>query len=305
MISRPNVCHLVNGLRQLRVVASTKPDTKNELAAARQVILQGVDHLSHFSEWERTPHQINRILQHIDKGHHELALPMIDAMLAKTSIFIPRFRIVLFNETAQWINPKLVKAAGEIYAAYLYDENQKIHIADIRPSYELTHLYNTASNRLSGKLQEQLQEGTGESEDIIMYCAEVDKVDWRHKHFCGEPCDPGASSYRDLEESELEYYRGNVAIELPQPAQLQMVLCAVDQQLLGGNDLLAVASLKATAKLPEMANDKTAILAAVTAYQIRPDVGELRGAMVRIYEAHLARDTDDEESKPDSSCSPT
>lgn len=297
MTSEPNVCQFMQGLRALRSAVDLdpgEPASKQAMERARQTILAGVDQLNHLLQWDQTPNQVKRVFHHIDNGNSHLAVSVLDKMICQTAPLMPRFRIVLFNETKNWISPELVQAAGEIYGAYLYDENRKVNMADIRPSYELKHLYNTSACPLSDEMQEMLGES---SDSMSMYCVDVDKIDWRHKHFCGAPSDPNANSYRELEGSEAEYYQSNINIEVPRPASLQMVLHAADEQILAGYDLSAVEGLKSSAKLSEMADDRAAILASVLTFQTSPDIGRLRSAMVDIYQTHCQRKADSEEAE--------
>lgn len=291
MLFEPNVCQLVMGLRQLHeaIDPSNTGAAQQFAIQARAAILSGVDLLCDFSQWERTPDQISRIFHHLDRGSAGAAKQLLDEMIAKNAPLVPRFRIVIFNETNKWTNPGLVKAAGEIFGSYLYDENRKVHIASGRASYELTHLYSTSTHQLSKKMGNMLHDSSSGREDIIRNCTDVDKIDWRHKHFCGEPKTPNANNYKELRESEARYYQRDHAIEVPRPVDLQMVLSAADQQLLAGSDLACVDGLKTVVGMPEVAANRIAILAAITAFQARPDICRMRCALASISQVHHER----------------
>lgn len=129
---------------------------------------------------------------------------------------LPDFRIVLLDETRDWTDDGLVGRAGKIWSAYLYDANRSVHLAELTPSYELEYLYCTAEGELTEDDRETLQmHGGPEGGVIYVHCSEIDRIEWSRKHACGIFVDPNADSYRDLMESEIEYYRGNVVVDVP------------------------------------------------------------------------------------------
>lgn len=137
---------------------------------------------------------------------------------------LPDFRIVLLNETAQWNDPKLVEEAGAIWSAYLYDARRPVHLAELTPSYELTHLYTSAQNHVSDDVHEMLMRHGGPEERVMyMRCSAVDAIGWDRKHVCSEPNDISCETYQDLLNGEREHYVGNYAIDVPRPLGPQQV----------------------------------------------------------------------------------
>lgn len=129
---------------------------------------------------------------------------------------VPDFRIVLLEETSDW-DEAVRSQAGNIFSAYLYDARRVTYLAELQPSYELHHLYTTATNTdLPDDVEEALQVNGGPDDGAMyVHVRAVDAIPWERKSVCVEPADTKAESYDALVESEIESYRANVDIQLP------------------------------------------------------------------------------------------
>lgn len=199
---------------------------------------------------------------------------LLDVCTNQVKEFLPRFRIVLIDETDGWTDPALVAQTGNIWSAYLYDENRRVHIADTSPSYEMRYLYCAAENQVSEDVQSILQEeGNGGEGSMTMYCRDVDRIGLRQKHFCGEPSDKDAEDYNALEESEFEYYQANVNIDCPREPALTDVVAAVKQQFEAGDLNAAAQTLDLAAALnhpPLIRMDLLAYSKQIAGYGVEP-----------------------------------
>lgn len=129
---------------------------------------------------------------------------------------LPRFRIVLFDETGFWTDPAIVAAAGKLWGAYLYDENRRVHVAELTASHELTYLYTSTENQVDDDIDEIIRlNGDGGEPVTYVHCSRIDAMSWDHKRPCGAPADTQAENYDALVESEREYYVANVSFETP------------------------------------------------------------------------------------------
>ena len=147
---------------------------------------------------------------------YDAALETLNAVAADVATRLPKFRILLTDETRDWTDEALKEKAGKIWGAYLYDENRGVHLADMSPSYELHYLYCTAENRLPDDMEEILTLSGGDRQDVSYgYCRSVDARDARFKYDCGQPSDPAADSYDAMVESEIEHYRCNICFDVP------------------------------------------------------------------------------------------
>lgn len=151
------------------------------------------------------------------------AVELLEAAVSEIKGRLPQFRILLKDETDGWTDQALKDKAGRIWTAYLYDETRKVHIADVSPSYEMHYLYCTAENKLPDDLEELLvTHGDGGESIHYEYCRGVDAAPEKYKQDCGGPSDPGADGYSALVESEVEYYRSNVGIQVPRADALPL-----------------------------------------------------------------------------------
>lgn len=92
---------------------------------------------------------------------------------------VTNFAIILLNETSSWGDDYEVKhAAGEIWTAYLVDLNRPVHMADVRPSYNLTPLYYVTKEQLSDAHDTELRNELGLLTEYTYsrYCSEIDEL---------------------------------------------------------------------------------------------------------------------------------
>lgn len=153
---------------------------------------------------------------------------MLEDVLAQVRTELPRFRIVLMDESEHWTDKALVAAAGKIWAAYLYDETRRVHLAELTPSYELRYLYSSTENHVDDDMDETIRlNGDGGEPYTYMHCGRVDSIPWDKKLPCGEPTDPAADSYQALADSEYEHYISNICKEVPCKNSLRDMLGVV------------------------------------------------------------------------------
>lgn len=271
-----NVMPLLAGLHALR----HSLDTSTSTSEALRLIQEGLKLVDGHQQWSRAPEKFAQIKAYLNEGDQKAFEKSLADLTQKVCESAPRFRVVLVNQTALWQDEQLTEAAGEIWAAYLYDENRRADMGDIRPSYEMCHLYNTARNQMADNFNALLLKSDNNA--ISMYCSYVDKMSWNCRHFCGEPVNPGAANYQELQQSEIEYYKKNIQIGLPQPINLLMVLKATAQQLIGGDDLGAVSALKTLAATPCAQHHQTMLFEAAESYQRSCNRAELERAILKI-----------------------
>lgn len=193
--------------------------------------------------WDEVHGMLSSAQNHLAKGSLDTGVKMLTEIRNLLRPYLPRFRLVLLNETPFWTDKALVKECGVIWAAYLYDEQRKVHIADTNPSYELHFLYRTPENFVSDATHEQLD--AGESSNLSYYCKVIDNIDWDRKHYCGRPQDTAADDYAALVESEIEHYRSNHVFDLPRPPSRQMLISASREQCSAGDYAAAAATIYA------------------------------------------------------------
>lgn len=198
--------------------------------------LEGLD-AADLQKHEQLVMALQVIAGELRSGSVEEAQTLLAETLDTATGLLPRFRIVLIDNTEHWTDEALRAKAGKIWDAYLYDENRATHLAELTPSYELTYLYCTAENQLPEDMEEVLLlNGSGDSPVIYMHCAQVDAISWDRKVACGEPSDPGADCYESLLEGEREYYCANVSIQTPRTPLLRD-LVGVVIELVQASDL--------------------------------------------------------------------
>ena len=114
------------------------------------------------------------------------------------------FKLIIMDETEEWVGCPLKVASGKIYTAYLYDARRGVHLADIRPCYEMYPLYLVTEKHLSdGDNEELVNEFSKTQESIYHYCAGIDQYASSH-----EVVDQGEESHEvDIdEEADSAYY---------------------------------------------------------------------------------------------------
>lgn len=159
---------------------------------------------------------LERVAQGLGDGAPQAAQELAGLALEVQSQ-VPDFRIVLLEETSDW-DETIRSQAGRIFSAYLYDARRATYLAELQPSYELHHLYTTATNTdLPDDVEEALQVNGGpEDGSMYMHVRVVDAIPWNRKSVCTEPSMTGAETYDDLVEVEVESYRADVDIQIPQ-----------------------------------------------------------------------------------------
>jgi len=80
------------------------------------------------------------------------------ATLLKKRIIKPNFRVVKIDETKYYTDPELVKAAGKIYAVFIYDSNRQVFLCELTPSYEFHYVESTTEESLSDEHYDNLME---------------------------------------------------------------------------------------------------------------------------------------------------
>lgn len=170
--------------------------------------------------------QLETLHDLIERKSERAALTIVHEMLKSIEPMLPRFTLVLRNETRNW-NDEMQAAAGQVWGCYLYDENRVTHLAELTPSYELGYLYETAEKELPDHLQEDLMlEGAPDGGWEYVHCGQIDNIGLERKVFCGRPVDPTAETYEQLVEKEMEYYRSNVSIDLPRAPGAELLVHA-------------------------------------------------------------------------------
>lgn len=153
---------------------------------------------------------------HLSSRNCSGAKETLELILADVKKAVPRFRLVLMDETQCWTDPALVAAAGKIYGCYLYDETRRVHVAELTASHELHYLYTSTANQVDDDMNEVLlMHGSGGEEVSYFHCSDIERISWDRKLACGESADVTADTYESLLESELEYYRCNWCLETP------------------------------------------------------------------------------------------
>lgn len=85
---------------------------------------------------------------------------MLSPLLACLSLAtVPDFRVVLFDETDQW-SADVVKEAGTIQAAYVFNFSKPHRVSSIIPSYDGFYVYSRASQKVDPDVQRQLVENS-------------------------------------------------------------------------------------------------------------------------------------------------
>lgn len=165
---------------------------------------------------------LERVAQSLAGGAPQAAQELADLALEVQSR-VPDFRIVLLEETSDW-DEAIRSQAGRIFGAYLYDARRSTYLAELQPSYELHHLYTTATNTdLPDDIEEALLVNGGpEDGSMYMHVRVVDAIPWERKSVCSEPSTTQAETYDELVKDEVEAYRANVDIQLPQPLVAQL-----------------------------------------------------------------------------------
>jgi hypothetical protein len=130
-----------------------------------------------------------------------------------------QFRVVLLEQTNEW-NDDIKQRAGRIFAAYLLDAGRETNCAELTPSYDLTYLYRTSTK---GHDDEDLQatliaEPDGEGGKYV-HCKVIDNLpESRVYKWNGLPFERAGTedeTYEKLFEDCVDYFRGNVKIDLP------------------------------------------------------------------------------------------
>lgn len=129
------------------------------------------------------------------------------------------FAVVLLNETSTWDdNYEVKQAAGEIWTAYLVDLNRPVHMADIRPSYDLIPLYYVPKNHLDDRLDEMLKNDFNLFSEIdSRYCYVIEEIikngkaaiigEETHEYDEGVDAD---ETYNTIEQKAIENENANV-----------------------------------------------------------------------------------------------
>lgn len=181
----------------------------------------------------------------LKKGSGEEGLTLLLDAMNDLRKELPRFRIVLLNETPNWRDQAIVQECGQIWGAYLYDEAHKIHLADVNPSYELHFLFASPENQICDATAEALLTKSSPPEGVATYyCRMIDNIPWDRKHFCGIPQDPTADDYDELVASEVEHYVTNPIFSLPRAPSAAMLASAAKEQCQAGDFPAAVATMK-------------------------------------------------------------
>ncbi len=229
----PNFYPLRDGLRTFIKEFATTPATMpaGSMTSALRSFVGGLD----LPENDSVVGQLRAAVGEVRDGKVGEATAMLEEVLAEVQSRLPRFRIVLMDETEGWTDAALKAQAGKIWAAYLYDENRQVRIADISPSYEMHYLYCTAENPLPEDMAEILvTHGDGGQDVSYNYCRQIDGIAWDRKQACGKSADPTADDYAALVEAEIEHYKCNVGIQTPRAPRWQDLVDVVIERFEGG-----------------------------------------------------------------------
>ena len=175
------------------------------------------------------------------------SLTMLDQSIANIKVRLPRFKIVILDETDKWTASAYITEAGKIWTAYLYDEERKVSRTATRPSYELQFLYSTAENIVTN--ERLTQERSSGAHYISACCQDIDTISWQQKYYCGHPRNEHAQSYKAMQQAQHEHYLANVCLATPRTPCVHMLVEAAHQQYKDGDFMAAVATVNIAAKL--------------------------------------------------------
>lgn len=96
----------------------------------------------------------------------------------------PKICIVKIDETQYWTDKGLVEACGgKIFAAYMYDENWRVHCAELTPSYELEFLEYQPGNYIEDsdeceRVDTMLSDAQHDNPESVTYrhCRDIDRI---------------------------------------------------------------------------------------------------------------------------------
>lgn len=128
----------------------------------------------------------------------------------------PHIKLVVLEESEYW-SEAVRKRAGRLFATYMFDANEETFCAEITPSYYLHHLYTTPTqNGDDDDLDELIRmEEAGSDNNRYMHCRTIDGMPTTHFHDGGEEVIPNGDTYDQYIDSQLEYYNGNVCLQVP------------------------------------------------------------------------------------------
>ena len=217
-------CGIVKALASLDAADGATRNDEDILTACKQVNAAGLSENTAFLLGEA----INGITQ--PPATNSEIRPLLAGVREELAQLLPRFRVVLLDETEHWTDEGLKEKAGKIWGAYLYNEARVTYAAEITPSYELKYLYSTAQNRLPDDMEEMLLlYGAGDDPYKYMHCRDVDAIGWDRKRAChpyesyGDAA-TATDTYEELFDDVHEAYRANIGIDIPSRPDLANML---------------------------------------------------------------------------------
>lgn len=138
---------------------------------------------------------------------------------ASTAATSMNLKLVVIEET-KYYPPEIQLRAGKVFQTYVYDASVGHHLCEITPSFELHPLNTTPLNHLEDEeqreaLHEVLDEANRGSDVRYWHCRAIERIPATHKKdFRVVERDPD-EDYEQQFESQLDYLRGNVQLELP------------------------------------------------------------------------------------------
>lgn len=128
-----------------------------------------------------------------------------------------KFAVVVLNETRNWEDCEIKRAAEEVWTAYLVDLDRPVNLAELRTSYEMLPLYSVTKERLTDALDEELQIEFSRTQDpIYIHTHIIDRMfPSEHAAEIGEETHPiedgddAEVAYAKVEQQRVEYEQGN------------------------------------------------------------------------------------------------